>query len=92
MYTVAGVQNEVEKAKSELKMAMKASTASKASVAATLALAHILFQQKRFSEAHRYFCQVKLGNAALIHRLEIIQATQQPAGQFQQGFMLHAFE
>ena len=61
----AGVQSEVEKAKSELKMAMKASTASRASVAATLALANILFQQKRFSEAHRYFCQVRLGNATL---------------------------
>ena len=64
----AGIQSEVEKAKSELKMAMKASTASRASVAATLALANILFQQKRFSEAHRYFCQVRLGAASLNER------------------------
>lgn len=52
------MQNEVEKAKAELRSGMKATTDSKATVAGTVALANILFQQKRFSEAHRFYCQV----------------------------------
>lgn len=52
------VQNDVKKAKAILKEALKSPAALKANVAAMVALANILFQQKQFSEAHRYYCQV----------------------------------
>ncbi len=55
-----GMQNSVEDAKAVLKEALKSPAALKANVAAMTALANILFQQKRFSEAHRYYCQVTL--------------------------------
>ena len=52
------VQNKVREAKAVLKEALKSPAALKANVAAMTALANILFQQKQFSEAHRYYCQV----------------------------------
>ena len=48
----------MKKAEAVLREALKAPAALKQNVAATTALANILFQQKRFSEAHRYYCQV----------------------------------
>lgn len=52
------MQNKVKEAKAVLKDALKSPAALKANVAAMIALANILYQQKLFSEAHRYYCQV----------------------------------
>ena len=54
----SGTQNNMKKAEAVLREALKAPAALQQNVAAMTALANILFQQKRFSEAHRYYCQV----------------------------------
>lgn len=65
----SGVQNNVEQAKTELKLAMKSTAATKESVAGTIALASILFQQKKFNDAHRYYCQVNFQPGLYSHAL-----------------------
>jgi len=65
----SGMQNNVEQAKTELKLAMKSTAATKQSVAGTIALASILFQQKKFNDAHRYYCQVNYQPALYSHAL-----------------------
>jgi predicted negative regulator of RcsB-dependent stress response len=52
------VQGNVEQAKNELKAAIRATAASRTTIAGEVAMANILVQQKRFAEAHRFYCQV----------------------------------
>ena len=59
----------MEQAKNELKAAIKATAASRTTIAGEIAMANILFQQKRFAEAHRFYCQVMPAHASfeLLH-------------------------